>query len=326
LPDFCDELIGFAAELTEERVTAIAERIAEPLRVAVCGRHGVGRRTVAQALTCTGAAVTCQQGADVVVYVVAETVKPEDSATVTALRQPVLVVLNKADLPGCADVASVSARIGAPAEPMAALLAVAALENRLDDALWAGLQLLAAEPADLSCADRFVTGPHRVPRQVRLRLCDTLDLPGIRYVVEAVRQGRSLGQVRALLRRLSGVDAVAGRVNTVGVAVHYRRLLDAVAELEALAVTDGRIGDFLSRDDTVVARMVAAVDVVQAAGLTVDPADDPAAQLRRAARWQRYSRGPVAAPHRACGTDIARGSLRLWSAGPKPREASREAQ
>ncbi|MGH3560377.1 MAG: hypothetical protein ACRDTN_00805, partial [Mycobacterium sp.] len=290
---FVDELTRFAAEMPDPRVTTIAERIAAPLRVAVSGRRGVGRRTVAHALGCTGVAITQEQGAEVVVYVVAEAVKPEDAAAVAALQRPALVVLNKTDLTGRAEVASVSARIGAPAEPMVGLLAVAALDNRLDDTLWAALQVLAAEPADLSAADRFLTGPHRVPRQVRLRLCDTLDLSGITNAVDAVRRGRSIGQVRALLRRLSGIDAVACRVNAVGAPVHYRRLLDAVAQLEALAVgadSDGRIGDLLRCDDTVVARMAAAVDVVETAGLTVDSADDPAAHLRRAARWQRYSR------------------------------------
>ncbi len=319
LPGFSDELTRFAAEVRDPRVAAIAERIAAPLRIAVCGRRGVGRRTVARALGCAGAAIVQEPSADVVVYVVAEVVKPEDVAAVTALSRPVLVVLNKADLSGRADVACVSARIGAPVEPLAGLLAVAALDNRLDATLWAALRVLAAEPADMSSADGFVTGPHRLPRRLRARLCDTLDLTGIGYALAAVRQGRSIGQLAAQLRRLSGVDAVADRIGAVGAAVRYRRLMDAVVQLEALAVSDGRIGEFLSCDDTVLARMAAAVDVVEAAGLGVDPADpadpadDPAAHLRRAVRWRHYSRGPVGAVHRSCGSDIARGSLRLWS-------------
>jgi hypothetical protein len=322
LPGFVDELTRFAAEVPDPRVAAIADRIAAPLRVAVRGRRGVGRRTVAHALGCAGVTITQEQGADVVVYVIAEVVKPEDTAAVAALPQPVLVVLNKADLSGRAEVASVAARIGAPVEPMAGLLAVAALDNRLDATLWAALGVLAAEPADLSAAERFLAGPHRVPRQVRLRLRDTLDLPGINHVVDAIRQGGSISGVAALLRRLSGVDAVAARVSGLGAAVHYQRQLDAVARLEALAVSDGRIGEFLSCDNTVVARMAAAAGVVEAAGLTVDPAGDPAAHLRRAVRWRHYSRGPVAAMNRACGTDIARGSLRLWSAAGGPGQES----
>ncbi|HEU4361352.1 MAG TPA: hypothetical protein VFR27_07550 [Mycobacterium sp.] len=319
---FVDAVARFAAEVANPQVAAIAEGLAAPLRVAVAGRRGVGRRTVANALECLGISVTPDRAADLVVYVIAEVAKPEDAATLAALAQPVLVVLNKSDLTGRAAAAAVSARLAAPVEPMAALLAVAALGGRLDGPLWAALQVLAAEPADLSCAEHFVTGPHPVPRRVRQQLCDTLDLPGITQAVAAARQDWPAAQVRVLLRRLSGIDAVADRVSAVGAAVRYQRLLDAVARLAALAVSDGRISDFLLRDDTVVARMAAAVQVVQAAGLAVDAVDtaDAATQLRQAARWQRYSRGPVAAVHHACGTDIARGLLRLWSGAGGPAQ------
>ena len=72
-------------------------------------------------------------------------------------------------------------------------------------------------------------------------------------------------------------------------------MLDAVAELEALAVSERigeRISEFLSRDDTVVARMAAAVDLAEAAGLDVGAVRRAGRHLPRAARWQRYSRGP----------------------------------
>jgi hypothetical protein len=87
----------------------------------------------------------------------------------------------------------------------------------------------------------------------------------------------------------------------------------AITELHSLAVQSGdeRLGEFLSTDETVLAVMAAAVDVVEAAGVVVDRGDNAAAHLRRAVRWRRYSRGPVGALHRSCGADIARGSLRL---------------
>ncbi len=66
-------------------------------------------------------------------------------------------------------------------------------------------------------------------------------------------------------------------------------------------------------DAAVLARMREAVRVLRAAGLEVDSADDRDSHLRRAVRWQRYSRGPVSDLHRACATDVVRGSLRLWS-------------
>jgi hypothetical protein len=340
---FVDELARFAAGLDDPRVTAIAERTAAPLRVAVRGRRGVGRGAVAGALDRAGAAnvrVTPpdEDDVDVVAYVTTEVLKPEDIDAIDAAAvagRPVLVVLNKADLAGslsgrgadgpiaaararCRDFAALA---GAPMEPMIGLLGIAALDG-LDNAMWAALRTLAAAPR--ACLDEsfagFLAADNPVPTDVRLRLLDTLDLFGTALAIAAIRQGRAPAQVLALLRRMSGVDAVLARLSVVGAEVRYQRVLDAVAELEALAVGRGALGErisgFLSRDDTVVARMAAAVDLAEAAGLDVGPADlhrNPAAHLPRAARWQRYSRASVNDLHRACGADIARGSLRLWS-------------
>jgi hypothetical protein len=196
---------------------------------------------------------------------------------------------------------------------MVGLLAVAALDDLLDATQWAALRVLAARPADLSSPDGFLAGAHPLSVEVRRRLLDTFDLFGITQAIAAIRRGESRVQVHALLRRLSRIDAVAALITTAGAEVHYQRMLGAVAELEALAVTDRRAAEFLSRDDTVIARMAAAVDVVEATGLPVERCPHRTAYLRQAVHWQRYSRGPVSAVHRACGADIARGSLRLWS-------------
>jgi hypothetical protein len=261
--------------------------------------------------------VTASLEADVEVYVIAEVVKPEDREAITAAGRPVLTVLNKADLiattqPGrhpdgptsaartrCAQL---SARTGLPIEPLVGLLAVAALGDLVDDTIWAALQVLARRP-----------GEQPVAAELRGRPLDTLDVFGVEQALAAIRRGATRDQTRAVLRRLSCIDDVVDKIESVGAQVRYRRVLDAVAELQMLAVTDRRVGEFLSRDDTVVARMAAAVDVVEAAGINVDRCDSAAAYLRRAVGWQRYSRGPVAGLHRACGADIVRGSLRLWS-------------
>jgi hypothetical protein len=344
---FADELARFAAGRADRRVTAIADRAAAPLRVVVRGRPGVGRRTVARALDRAGIAsgISATTGAtasacdaDVVVYVTAEVVKPEDTEAIAAAGRPTLAVLNKADLAGSLSgrsgdgpiaaarmrCAEFSVLVGAPMEPMIGLLAVAALDD-LDTALWAALRVLAADPGGPTSLDGsysgFLAADNPVPTDVRQRLLDALDLFGTALGIAAVRQGRTPAQVRALLRRMSGVDAVLNKIAVVGAEVRYQRVLAAVAELEALAVSCDEIAEsisgFLSRDDTVVARMAAAVDLAEAAGLEVDPADldrdDAAAHLPRAVRWRRYSRGPVSDLHRACGADIARGSLRLWS-------------
>jgi hypothetical protein len=275
--------------------------------VAVTGRRGVGRSTVARGLTCAGLAVTPAVDADVNVHVLADAVKPEDRAAIEAAGRPVVAVLNKADLiattaPGrhpdgptsaarnrCAQL---SARAEVPIEPLIGILA----GTVLDDASWQGLQALA--------------GRHSVDAAIRARLTVALDAFGIRQAIAAIRRGATRGDVDALLCLLSGIDDV---VDKIGAQARYRRVLDAVAELETIAVTDRRISEFLAHDDTVVARMMAAVEVVEAVGITVDRDDSAAAHLRRARHWQRYRRGPAAGTERACSADIVRGSLRLWS-------------
>ena len=53
---FVDELTRFAEQTRNARLTPISRRIAGPLRVAVRGRDGVGRGTVAAALAGAGVA------------------------------------------------------------------------------------------------------------------------------------------------------------------------------------------------------------------------------------------------------------------------------
>jgi hypothetical protein len=319
--------------VSDPRCAAIAERLASPLRVAVSGRRGVGRSTVAHALARAGdlrgtLALTTSSRADVHVYVLAEVVKPEDRDAIGAIARPVLAVLNKADLIATTEsgrhphgpttaartrCARLSARAGMPIEPVVGVLAVAALDDRVDDTLWAALRALAARSADLSSPGRFLADAHPVGQQLRRRLVHTLDVFGITQAVAAIRRGATRAETVTLLRSLSCIDEVVDKIGVLGAQARYQRVLDAVAELETLAVADRRVGDFLSRDDTVVARMMAAVDVVEAVGIDVDRCDTANAHLRRAVQWQRYRRGPVAGMHRACGADIVSGSLRLWA-------------
>ncbi len=291
---------------SEPRCAAIAERLATPLRVAVSGRRGVGRTTVARALVRAGVAVTTAADADLDLYVVADAVKPEDRAAVAAANRPLLVLMNKSDLvsttaPGRhpdgptsaarARCAQLSARAGAPVEPLSGLLAVAAL----DDSTWNELQAAAAGQTVGRC------------------LMQTLDAFGVRQATAAIRRHATRADVEALLRRLSGIDTVVAKLDVLGAQLRYRRVLDAVAELETMAVTDRRIGEFLARDDTVVARMMAAVDAVESIGVHVDRGGTADAHLRRATHWQRHRHRRAAGIERVCGADIVRGSLRLWS-------------
>jgi hypothetical protein len=286
--------------------------------VAVSGRGGVGRSTAARALARAGelrgtiALTSRQSDADLDVYVVAEVVKPEDHAAIGAGGRPVLTVLTKADLIATieagrhpqgptsaagARVRQLSARTGLSIEPLVGILAVATLDDLVDGTLWAGLRELAAG------------GPVAAP--VRRQLVDILDVFGIAQAIAAIRLGATRAEAVTLLRQLSCIDDVVDAIERLGAQARYQRVLDAVADLETLAVSDPRISEFLSRDDTVVARMMAAVDVVEAAGMTVDRGDTADVHLRRALDWRRDR--PVAEVHRVCSADIVRGSLRLWA-------------
>jgi hypothetical protein len=149
---------------------------------------------------------------------------------------------------------------------------------------------------------------------VRRRLLDALDRFGIAHGVLAVEDGADITGVRALLRRLSNVEEALAHVDAALAPARYRRVRAAIAELQALAMRSGdqQLGDFPATDDTVLAVMGAAVEVVKAVGLHVDAREDPLAHRRSAVYWRRYGGGPVDALHRSCSADICRGSLRLY--------------
>ncbi|MGV0853072.1 hypothetical protein [Mycolicibacterium phlei] len=293
----------------------IVRRLEAPTRVAVRGRTGVGRATVAAALAAAG--VTVATAGDVDVLVLTEAPKPEDLALVDPARRPVVAVLNKADCSGLGAggplavayrrAARFRSATGLVTVPMIALLA----DLRLPESLLAALQTLVAEPADLTSADAFVGGAHPLPAEVRARLLAVLDRFGIAHAVLALSEGVRPEELPARLRRLSQLDRVLEAVQAAAAPLRYRRLRAAIAELQALATQSEDLADLLAADDAVLSAMTAAVDVVEAAGLHVDRGDNPAAHLRRAVHWRRYGHGPVAALHRACAADITRGSLRL---------------
>ena len=316
---FVDALTQFAQESRDPRLAPIIRRVSCPLRVAVLGRHGVGRGTVAAALASAGVTVTPDaSAADLHVVVIGESLKAEDRAMLRGDR-PSLTVLNKADLTGFGAggplvlahrrAAECHASTGVPTVPMVALLATADLDGELMSALRA----LIRRPADLTSTDAFVAGQHPLSQDIRRRLLDALDRFGIAHAVVAVSEGADATAVAALLRRLSQIDRVLAHLAAAGAPVRYRRVTAAMTELQMLAVQpDGdQLTEFLSTDATVIAVMAAAVEVVEACGVRVDAGEDAASHLRRAVQWRRYSRGPVDDLHRSCGADICRGSLRL---------------
>jgi hypothetical protein len=321
---FVDTLMRFAERSRDPQLAPIIGRISAPLRIAVLGRDGVGRGTVAEALTGSGVTVTPEAAAaDVHVVVIAEALKPEDRALLAAADRQVVTVLNKADLTGLGDggpltrahrrAAEYRALTGVPTVPMVALLAVV----ELDDELRSALRVLVTEPADLTSTDAFVNTEHRVRPGLRRRLIATLDRFGIARAVLALGEGADDTTVSTMLRQASQVDRVVAQIEAAGAPARYRRIQSTITELRAAAVQSGdeRLERFLSTDETVLAVMGAAVGVVEAAGVQVDRGDDASAHLRRAVHWRRYSRGPVSPLYRSCGADIARGSLRLLGRG-----------
>ncbi len=206
-----------------------------PVRSAVLGRPGCGRRTVARVLRAAGVVVAAPgDESDVDVYVVAETLKPEDRAVLTRPARPCVAVLNKADLTGFGGDGPVAAAgehcerlrrtVDTPIYPLAALAAVAALERGvLDDAMEQALQVLTDEPATLASTDAFVTAEHRLARPVRERLISELDLFGIAHAVVALRDGADLADA---LRRASGVDAVLAAITRAAAPARYQRLVE----------------------------------------------------------------------------------------------------
>ena len=182
---FVGELARFAARGADRRLTAIAERAAAPLRVAVLGRRGVGCSVVARALNHTAIAsgISARAGLSCLRHHrsgQAGGLRAIDG--IAAARRPVLAVLNKADVAGFAgDGPIVLARARClqfaelfrleglarvPVEPMIGLLAVAAHDG-LDDASWAALRMLAApagfgDPAASLSTDLFAGSLRRV--------------------------------------------------------------------------------------------------------------------------------------------------------------------
>ncbi|MGV0744097.1 hypothetical protein [Mycolicibacterium sp. XJ870] len=319
---FAEELKRFADRDGDPRLARISAQVSADVSVAVRGRRGVGVTTVATALA--GAGVAVRDTADLAVLVTAEVLKPEDRTTLAQLRDngtPVLIVLNKADLAGSGAggpvvtahrrAAQLRKLTGSPVVPMVALLAGAAPAPHLV----AALRVLAAEPADLTSPDAFLRGPHRLAVGVRAELLETLDRFGIAHAALALSRGLDTEALPGLLHQLSEVERVRAALDAVAAPVRYRRVRSALAEVRA--VGGEHAGRFLAADDTVFAVMAAALDVVQADGLTVDAHAE--SHLRRARHWQRYSRGPVNALHRSCGADIVRGSLRMlgssWDTG-----------
>ncbi|MHA0285005.1 hypothetical protein ACXYX3_01005 [Mycobacterium sp. C3-094] len=315
--ELAEVVAALAAEGPDPDVADVERLLRAPVRVAVRGRAGVGVRTVACSVGARAAAPG--ETADVDVLVVGEALTDEDRACVT---DATVAVLNKADLGGAVAggplraartaAAEFEVMLGVPVVPTVALLAGVRIGE--DDI--AALRALVETPADVSSVDAFTCCDHPLPTEVRRDLIDRLDRFGLAHAILAVSAGAAGDEVTARLRALSGVDALRAAIGRTAAAVQYRRCVTAVHTLRLLAVerADEQLAERLDGDDVVVAVMAAAVELVEAAGATVDrgePEADAGAHLRRALRFHHLSRGPLDELHRRCAADIRRGSLRL---------------
>lgn len=317
-----DELTHVAEITAGPWLMPVIERLRRPVRVAVDGRDGVGRGCVETALRRRGVSVVPPAACEVYVLVIAEAAKAEDLAAVRSSACPVLIVLTKADLAGAGSggpfvaarsrAAVVRAATGRTTVPVVGLLAALAPEA-LDLDLVAALRAFVDEPPNLTSVDAFVGDPHPVGRDVRARLLERLDRFGIAHAILALAGGTEPDRLPAHLARLGNLDEVMSALDAASAPVRYRRMSVALAETRSLAVQlgDARLADLLVADATVMAAMSAAVDVLEADGLSVDRGDTPVAHLDRAIRWRRYGRGPVNPLHHRCSRDVVRGSLRL---------------
>jgi hypothetical protein len=290
---FAAQLMRFAETVQAPHMSQIITAVRRPVRVAVCGRSGVGRRTVERALRRRGVHVVAEPSAELRLLVIAEVLKGEDRAVLEASELPTVTLLTKADVGGS---------IGCDAVvPMSGLLATV---TALDGESEAALRRFAEEPPDLSSVDAFLDAAHPVDRAVRARLLERLDRFGIVTAVRAFAAGAEPADVVELLQQLSNVDAVLARLRAVAAPVRYRRVQHALGELRTMAARtdDQRVWQFLAADATLAALTVTAVDVLESAGWVVGY-DDPVL-------WSRYAWGPLTALHRACAADVLRGALR----------------
>lgn len=318
----------------------IVDRLRAPLSVGVFGRPGVGCRTIARALrTANRSDAAWQVGvgtgmADLYVYVIAETVKPEDRCFLAASPPGCVAVLNKADLSGfggdgplsiaASRSRDIERQMGISTCWVVGLLAVAAQDERVVDAATIdALRVLAVSPADLGSVDALCDRPHRLAMQIRERLARQLDLFGIALATSAVRGGADAGEVRRLLGRSSGMSDLLAALERESAGARYRRIQAAIPRLtEAAAGSAGaHVAELLAADEVVLAKRDAALDVLVSSGIQVAGLGDRQSRetlLREAIFWRTYSLGPVLELHSACAADVSRGALRLWSGGRPP--------
>ncbi|MFT4126935.1 MAG: hypothetical protein QM662_12000, partial [Gordonia sp. (in: high G+C Gram-positive bacteria)] len=206
--------------------------------VAVCGRGGTGRDTMARALRDRlgvdalgpGEDTDTLAAADLLLYLLVGTVRAADVELLAHLpADRTVVVLGKADTCDDPDAAAAAAAtvLGRPVLPVSALLACA----EVTAAEWDFLRELAAAGEQMpSLSGRFLTGAERT---LRRRLLRRLDRLGIEIALDvAADRAAGVDDLTAILQAESGIAGLGARITAMLPRVAAARARDRRAELE----------------------------------------------------------------------------------------------
>ncbi|GGF14076.1 hypothetical protein [Williamsia phyllosphaerae] len=220
------------------------------LRVAVRGRAGTGRDTMARAVRRQLGVTPIGPGdddtdADVWLYVLVGWPRPADRVALRGLPpERTVLALGKADTLGswddAAQTADACARdLGRSVRPTMPLLACADL---VDDEFELLAQMLRDDEPMPSMAAHFISGD-RAERTLRIGLLRRLDQFGILSALDLLEAAAEAGSpldrpaLEALLHRQSGVSALADPLAATLDAVRLRRLHRVVASLDRVAAS-----------------------------------------------------------------------------------------
>gem|GEM_PF-3326175 len=229
-----------------------------PLRVAVTGRFGTGRDTLAGALRRRFDVSPIGPGdnpkdADARLHLLAGWPRADDVAALAGSDpRSVLVLLGKADSLGSWPAARTRAgecaqELGRPVIPVMPLLVVADLgEEEID--LLSAMATAGEHVPPMQATFLDAGGPGQ--RLQRIALLRRLDAYGIAAAIAVLRQARcSAAEISELLTQRSGLDALTEPLRAFAAAAPAVRLARVAAELEILAaqgVLRDEIEDLLS--------------------------------------------------------------------------------